>query len=143
MIAVGLVLALLVSNIYRETSFANVKVEALEHAYIYVAEDTGVENTRWKIVLYVVNRGTESLQLTDVFVNEAEVDVYGLIHGESLEGGGLIDVSLPVDGLVLGPGEGVELFIWIGEKLFSPGTYLIVSLNPINNVTQNQTIQLP
>ena len=143
LIAIGIVLSLFVSNLYRETSFANVKVEAIEYAYIYVANNAGVENARWKIVLYVVNRGTQSLMLTDVYVNAVEVDVYGMVHGESLVDGSLIGVSLPGGGLILGPGEGVELFIWVGELLYSPGTQLVVSLNPINNVTQNKTIKLP
>ena len=54
----------------------------------------------------------------------------------------MIGTSLPVDGLNLGAGEGVEIYVWIGDELFSPGTNLDVSVNQINNMKQYKTVQL-
>jgi flagellin-like protein len=142
LVGVGLVLAVFVNNLYSETAFSNVRVEAIEYAYIYPTRHADVDNARWKIVLYVVNRGTVSLELTNVYINEQEVDVYGLIHGETLIDGHIIGTSLPVDGYWLEPGEGLEIYIWIGKSLFSPGTNLVVSLNSINSVTQSKTVQI-
>ena len=142
LISTGFILASFVSIYVRETAFSYVKVEAIEYAYIYSTRHADVENTNWKIVLYVVNRGTEPLDLINVFVNEQEVNVYGLIHGESLMKGFLIGTSMPISGLTLHSGEGVEIYIWIGDELFSAVTNLVVSLNPINNVSQYKTVTL-
>jgi flagellin-like protein len=142
LIGMGFILSSFFSLYFRETAFAQVKVEAIEYAYIYSTRNTDIENASWKVVLYVINRGTEPLDLINVFVNEQEVNVYGLIHGESLMSGFLTGTSLPLTGLNLRTGEGVEIYIWIGDQLFSAGTNIVVSLNPINNVTQYKTVTL-
>ena len=142
LLGMGLILALYVSGFYRDTAISYVKVEAIEYSFIYPTRHADVENARWKLVLYVKNRGTVSLQLSNVYVNEHEVDVYGLVHGDVLVDGSLIGTSLPVDGLNLGGGEGVEIYVWIGDELFSPGTNLDVSVNQINNMKQYKTVQL-
>jgi hypothetical protein len=142
LIGTGFILASFFSLYFRETAFSYVKVEAIEYAYIYSTRNADVENSNWKIVLYVINRGTEPIDLISVFVNEQEVNVYGLIHGESLMSGFLTGTSLPLTGMTLKTGEGVEIYIWIGDQLFSAGTNLVVSLNPINNVSQFMTITI-
>ena len=142
LIGVGLFLALTTSNLYREIAFSNVKVEVIEYSYIYCTTETEVDNSSWKIIFQVFNRGTEPVELLEVFVNGRIVDLYGLVHGDSLPSGELLGTSLPIDGYKLMNGEGLEIYVWIGDELFSSGTVVVINLNPINNVTLSKSIKL-
>ena len=142
LIGVGLFLALTTSNLYREIAFSNVKVEVVQYSYIYCTTETEVDNSSWKIIFQVFNRGTEPVELIEVFVNGRIVDVYGLVHGDSLLSGELLGTSLPIDGYKLMNGEGLEIYLWIGDELFSSGTVVVINLNPINNVTLSKSIKL-
>ena len=90
----------------------------------------------------MINRGTEEVQISYVYVNNRDVDEYGVVSGDILENDCIVGTSLPLDGICLLPGEGAEISIWIGDRLFSSGTSIVISVNPINNVTQFQTIKL-
>ena len=126
----------------RETSFSNVKVEVIEYSYLYCTIDSEVTNARWRIEFGLINRGTEKIQISHVFVNNQDVDEYGVVYGDILENDSMIVTSLPLDGISLLPGEDVEISIWIVDGLFSSGTNIVTSVNVINNVTQYRTIKL-
>lgn len=142
LIGTALLLALTVSSLSREIAFSNVKVEVIEYSYIYSTTNPGLGNARWKIVFYVFNRGTTTVELTDVFVNDKIIDEYGLIHGETLSRGDSLGTSLLMEGLQLKNGEGVELYVWIGDKMFSSRTIIVISMNPINNVILSKSVKL-
>jgi FlaG/FlaF family flagellin (archaellin) len=97
LIAVGLFIALTISGFYRETVFSQIKVEVIEYSYIFCTKTTSVNNAKWQIEVYIINRGTQSIRLIEVFVNDEEVDVYGLNVNSSLANGGLIGTSLSVN----------------------------------------------
>ena len=126
----------------RETSFSNVKVEVIEYSYIYCTIDSEVTNAKWRVEFGLINRGTEKVQISHVFVNNQDVDAYGVVYGDILENDSMIATSLPLDGISLLPGEDVKIFVWIGDSLFSSGTKIVTSVNIINNVTQYRTIKL-
>jgi len=109
-------------------------VKAIEYSYIYSTKHTGLEDAEWKIVFYVVNRGDVPLSVSNVYVNSIDVDLYGLIHGEGLGSASLIGTSVPEEGYSLDPGEGVEIYIWLGGGCFESGDMLSVSVNPVNMV---------
>ena len=118
------------------------ETQAIEYSYIYSTTRTDVAKAEWKIVFYVVNRGSAPLRLTNVYVDEREVDVYGLVHGESLDSASQIGTSIPQNGLTLNAGEGIEVFIWIGGNLYPPGTELSISLNPIEGVNKHCSVTI-
>ena len=126
----------------RETAFSNVKVEVVEYSYIYCTVDTSVTNARWRIEFGLINRGTENIQITHVFVNNQIVDAYGVVVGDTLENGSMVATSLSCEGINLKPGESTEVSVWVGDGLFSSGTMIIISVNTINNVTQYKAIKL-
>jgi hypothetical protein len=142
LVALSLFLGVWIGQQYQEIAFSNVKVKVLEFASIYCTRDVSVENTSWQISILVINRGTESFNLTSVFVNGKPVDVYGLIHGDSLVNGTLIGTSLTEDGVVLTSGESFNAHVWIGDQLFSSGTEIEIHFNDINSVTLKRSVQL-
>lgn len=142
LLVVTLFLAFTVANLYKEGAFSNVKVEVIEYSYIYCTINMGVGNARWKIVYYVFNRGTEPVELFNVFINDEMVDMYGLVHGDSLSSGNCTGTSLPLGGVNLMNGAGLEVYVWVCDKLFSSGTSLVISLNPVNNVVLSKSIEL-
>ena len=142
LLGIGLFVALSISVLYRETAFTYVQAELIEHPYIFCSAAKDILNARWKIELSVKNRGTQSVHITDVFVNERPVDEYGLVAGGSLSNGYLIGTSLPFDVVNLQPGESLELYVWIGEDRFSSGTTVLVRIGSVNNVSQNISVKL-
>ena len=126
----------------RETVASNVKVEVIEYSYVYCTIDSSIDNARWRIDFGIINRGTENVQITHVFVSNKEVNKYGIVAGDKLENGSLVATSLPVEGIKLTPGEKMDVSVWVGEKLFSSGTTILLNVNTINNVTQYKTIKL-
>ncbi|MFC1802435.1 hypothetical protein ACFL0D_00545 [Thermoproteota archaeon] len=142
LIGIGLFLALSISDLFRETAFSQARIEAIEYSYIYCTTNTSINQAKWKVVFHVINRGTQSVHLKEVFVNEKKVEIFGLVNGDSLDRGNLIGTSLPVDGLNLMAGEGANVYVWVGDQLFSSGTTIIINLNTINSDTNKKFIQL-
>jgi hypothetical protein len=142
LIAVGLFIALTISGFYRETVFSQIKVEVIEYSYIFCTKTTSVNNAKWQIEVYIINRGTQSIRLIEVFVNDEEVDVYGLNVNSSLANGGLIGTSLSTDGVNLLTSEELKLYIWVGDQLFSSGTSITINVNSVNNVNHKKFAQL-
>jgi hypothetical protein len=142
LIAVGLFIALTISGFYRETAFSQIKVEVIEYSYIFCTTTTSVNNAKWQIEVNIINRGTQSIRLIEVFVNDEEVDVYGLNVNSYLANGGLIGTSLSTDGVNLLTSEELKLYIWVGDQLFSSGTSITINVNSVNNVNHKKFAQL-
>ena len=142
LVGVTLFVALTIGALYRETAFSYVQGQIIEYPYIYCELDNTVNNAKWKIELHVVNRGTQSVQIEEVFLNERPVDVYGIMAGGSLSDGSLIGTSLSSDGINLQPGENVDVLVWIGDERFSSGTTVLVRMGAVNNVAQNISVKL-
>ena len=142
LVSVGLVLGGSLSFFVKETAFSDVRVEVVEISYTYCSTNTQVTNAKWKLVLNMINRGTHSVQIHNVFINSKEVDIYGLSAGETLSDGDAIGTNIPEGGLNLNTGEEKEIYVWIGESLFSSGTVLEIQFNDINKATQARTIKL-
>ena len=85
--SVGLITGIFVSQFIRETSFSYVKVEAVEFSYIYSEIVEDIENSRWKITFGLINKGTETVQVSRVFLNQRTVDHYDLHSLDFLENG--------------------------------------------------------
>ena len=65
-----------------------------------------------------------------------------MVHGDSLLSGNCTGTSLPLGGVNLMNGDGLEVYVWVGDRLFSSGTSLVISMNPVNNVVLNKSIVL-
>ena len=74
--------------------------------------------------------------------NEKPVNVYDVNQGDSLPSGSVIGTSLPSDGVTLYSGEGTEIFVWIGEDMYSSGTMILLRFGTENNVSQNISVKL-
>jgi hypothetical protein len=142
LIGVGLFLSLTMGSYFREKAYSQVKVEAIEFSYILSKIPSSVDNSKWLIEAKIINRGTQSIRLIKVSVNDREVDVYGLNSSSSLAHGGFIGTSLPVDGVNLLTSEEFVLYIWVGDQLFSSGTTITVDVNSVNNVNHKKFVQL-
>lgn len=142
LIGIGLFLALTVSAFYRETTYSQVRVEAIEFSYILCKTTSLVSNSKWMVEVNVINRGTQSIRLIKVSVNDKEVDMYGLNASSSLSHGGLIGTNLPPDGVNLLTSEELVLYIWLGDQLFSSGTTITVDVNSVNNVNHKKFVKL-
>jgi flagellin-like protein len=142
LIATALTLSTFVHYLYKETSLSYVKVEAIQYSFAYSAQVSEIENSRWKIVFNIINRGTEYAHISDIFINEAPIHEYGLTVDNGLMDSMNIGTSLPDDGVWLSPGEDVDVFVLIGEELFSSGTAVSLSVNLINAVEFNRIIIL-
>ena len=140
--AMGLVLGTLVFQLYKETAFSYVDVHAVEFVYIYSESLEDTDNVGWKIHFKLVNRGTDYAGISDVFLNDRIIDKYDLTQADNLEDGLMTGTSLPENGVSLASGEGIELFVLVGDELFSPGTAVAVGLNLINNVAFHRVVIL-
>jgi hypothetical protein len=125
-----------------ETGFSTGKTVLLDFTSINCVKPVTVSNARWQLAILVTNRGTNSLLISKVYLNQKEVDIYGLVFGDSLEDGKKIGTSITGKGLRLEPGESSNLYVWIGDKLFSSGSRIVIHVNDPNSVTLMKSIAL-
>ena len=142
LVATGLTLGTLVHYLYKETSFSYVKVDAIHYTFVYSEQVSEIENARWKIAFNLVNKGTEQVQISDIFINEAQIQEYGLSIDIGLQDSKNIGTSLPDEGIWLSPGEDIDVFVLIGDELFSSGTAVSLSVNLVNVVAFSKIILL-
>jgi hypothetical protein len=102
-----------------------------------------VENAKWQVSILVSNPGKHSLLLSHVYVNETEVNLYGLIHGDCLDDGTQLGTSIPLEGLRVEPSELYNVYIWVGDKLFNNDSQIIITFNEPSSDTLKETITLP
>jgi hypothetical protein len=50
--------------------------------------------------------------------------------------------SVPKDGVRLDPGESSNVYVWVGNKLFSSGSRIVIHFNDPNSVTLMKSITL-
>ena len=81
-----------------------------------------VLNAKWEIMLIVKNTGSRDYLLEKLNVNEVPVLEYNVASGGEVSSSLLIGTSLPSEGLVIEPGETVNLSIWVGSALFDSGS---------------------
>jgi archaellum component FlaG (FlaF/FlaG flagellin family) len=125
-----------------ETEFATGKTVLLDFTSINCVNPVSVLNARWQIAMLVTNRGTRPLLISRVYVNEKPVDLYGLAHGDTLQDGNLMGTSVPKDGVRLDPGESSNVYVWVGNKLYSSGSRIVIHFNDPNSVTLMKSITL-
>ena len=144
---VALVISLIVfgkfSNIETiETGFTmnTVKLDFVQTKCVYPVT---VNEARFQVDIMLANRGLVSTTLLRVYVNQKEVDVYGLEHGGTLLNGSHIGTSISKEGLHVDPGKNYKVYIWIGDKLFGSGSQIIIQFNDPNSITMMKSITLP
>jgi hypothetical protein len=142
LIAASLFLGVWIGSLYKEMAYSNVKTKLLRFDSAYCTQPVSVENARWQIAIMITSVGTESIELSYIFLNEKPADVYGLIHGDSLINGSLVGTSLPEGGLVLEAGESTNVYLWVGDKLLSSGTEIVIHFNDINSVALKRFVKL-
>lgn len=101
-----------------------------------------VNEAKWEIEITLTKHGTGSMLLSRVYVNEKQVDVYGLAQGDTLIDGNQIGTSISNQGLLVEPGNNYRVFIWIGNKLLSSGSQIIIQFNDPNSITLMKSITL-
>ena len=124
-----------------ETSFTGntVKLDFIITKFVY---PVSVNEAKWQVAILLTNRGTRSIILSRVFVNGKQVDVYGLVHGDSLLDGNQVGTSISKEGLRVDPGKIYNVFIWIGNELMSSGSQIIIQFNDPNSITLMKSITL-
>jgi hypothetical protein len=125
-----------------ETKFSSGKTVSLDIPFAKCVNPVSVSNARWQISMLVINRGIKSVLISRVYVNEEQVDMYDLVHGDSLPDGNNIGTSVPEEGLQIQPNETVNIYVWIGNNLFSSGTQVVIHFNDPNSVTLMKSISL-
>ena len=76
-------------------------------------------------------------------MNGKQVDVYGRVHGNSLIDGNQVGTSISKEGLLVDPGYNYNVYIWIGNKLLSSGSQIIIQFNDPKSITMMKSITLP
>ena len=124
-----------------ETGFTQntVKLDFVQTKCVYPVT---VNDAEFQVHIMLTNRGAVSTILSRVFVNQKEVDVYGLDHGGTLLDGGHVGTSISEAGLRVDPGKSNEVNIWIGDKMFSSGSQIIIQFNDSNSITMMKSITL-
>ena len=137
--------ALVVFGIYMNietmgTGFTSnsVQLDFVQTKCVYPVKVIGAE---FQVEMLLSNRGTVSNKLSRVFVNQKEVDVYGLDHGDTLLGA-KVGTSISEEGLRVGPGKNNLVYIWIGYELMSSGSQIIIQFNDPNSITMMKSITL-
>ena len=101
-----------------------------------------VNEAQFQVEILLTNRGTVSMTLSRVYLNEKQVDVYGLVHGDSLLDGNQVGTSISKEGLRVDPGTIYKVYIWIGNELMSSGSQIIIQFNDPNSITLMKSITL-
>jgi len=101
-----------------------------------------VDEAAFQVEILLTNRGVVSKTISRVYVNQKEVNVYGLEHGGTLINGSHVGTSISEAGLRVDPGKSYEIYIWIGDKLFSSGSQIIIQFNDPNSITMMKSITL-
>ncbi len=124
-----------------ETGFTpnTVKLDFVQTKCVY---PVSVNDAEFQVEMLLINRGVVSTTLSRVYVNQKEVDVYGLDHGGTLLDGGHVGTSISEAGLRVDPGKSYEVYIWIGDKMFSSGSQIIIQFNDPNSITMMKSITL-
>jgi len=124
-----------------ETGFTQntVKLDFIQTKCVYPVT---VNEARFQVEIMLTNRGVVSTTIFRVYVNQKEVDVYGLDHGGTLLSGSHIGTSISEAGLRVDPGKSYEVYIWIGDKLFGSGSQIIIQFNDPNSITMMKSITL-
>ena len=101
---------------------------------VNMAKPISVDGARWQLAIMVTNKGKGAMTVSSVYVNDKKADIFGMAHGDSLQNGGQIGTSIPVEGLHLEPGNSSNIYVWIGKDLFSSGTDITIHLNNLTQV---------
>ena len=96
----------------------------------------------FQVEILLTNRGYVSKTLSRVYVNQNQVDVYGLDHGDTLLDGNHVGTSISEEGLRVDPGKNYTVYIWIGDNLYSSGSQIIIQFNDPNSITMMKSITL-
>jgi hypothetical protein len=138
----GFIILLYMGSGSLETNTEPGKTVLLDFVLLKCVNPVSVENAGWQISILVANHGTRELRIHQVYLNMNEVDLYGLVHGDSLPDSRKTGTSVSKDGLILRPGETRNLFVWVGDELFTHGTQVVIHFNDPNSVTLMKTITL-
>jgi hypothetical protein len=125
-----------------ETEFASGKTVVLDFTSVNCVNPVTVQNAKWQVAMLVTNRGTRPLLISRVYLNENQVDLYGLVHGDTLQDGTKIGTSIPQEGLRVEPGESSNIYVWVGKNLYSSGSRVVIHFNDPNSVTLMKSITL-
>ncbi|MFC1802337.1 hypothetical protein ACFL0D_00025 [Thermoproteota archaeon] len=125
-----------------ETTFSSDKTVSLDIPFSKCVSPVTVSNARWQISMLVTNRSSKTVLISRVYLNEVQVDIYDLVHGGSLPDGNNIGTSVPIEGLHMQPNDTVNIYIWIGNKLFSSGSRVVIHFNDPNSVTLMKSVSL-
>jgi hypothetical protein len=125
-----------------ETDYDSGKTVSLDFVSIKCVTPVSVGNARWQISMLVSFRGNKPLSILRVYVNDQQVDEYGLIHGDSLEDGSQIGTSVPADGMSIESGDMENIYIWVGNELFSSGSQIVIRFNDPQSVILMKSVKL-
>lgn len=87
-------------------------------------------NDTWSIKVLLKNSGSSNVRISQCFINEMEVDLYGT----RVPGQGKSSTDMPSSGLLLSSGESAEITVYIdgpdsgGFYSLTPGTSIYVKL---------------
>jgi hypothetical protein len=101
-----------------------------------------VENAQWQVALIVSNSGSGSGYVTRVFVNKEDVDVYGIVHGDTLTSDSVIATSVSESGLEIASNSFDTIHLWIGVDAVEGASQITVHLNNVNELNMMKTISL-
>jgi hypothetical protein len=125
-----------------ETDYDSGKTVSLDFVSIKCVTPISVGNARWQISMLVSYSGDRPFSILRVYVNDDQVDEYGLIHGDSLEDGSQIGTSVPSDGMSIESGNVENIYVWVGNELFSSGSQIVIRFNDPHSVTMMKAITL-
>lgn len=123
-----------------DTGFTSnsVLLDFVQTKCVYPVTVIGAE---FQVEILLSNRGRVSNTLSRVFVNQKEVDVYGLDHGDTLLDA-KVGTSISEEGLRVDLGKNYLVYIWIGNELMSSGSQIIIQFNDPNSITMMKSITL-
>ena len=141
-LVIAFILVVKYSNIETiESGFTQntVKLDFVQTKCVYPVT---VNDAEFQVQILLTNRGVVSTILSRVYVNQKEVDIYGLDHGGTLINGSHVGTSISEQGLRIDPGKNYEVYIWIGDNMFSSGSQIIIQFNDPNSITMMKSITL-
>jgi hypothetical protein len=142
LLAVTIIVSIATSYWLVGVATQSIMFETIEITTAQNVLETTVTNARWKIVLGVRNSGSDAATVSEIFVNGAPVNDYGVSSGGSLSNALCTGTSMLSSGLTLTSGEDTTIYVWIGSGLMSSGTSCEIRLHSEAGVDYMRLVKL-
>jgi hypothetical protein len=115
---------------------------SLEFRTVKCVDPVSIIKAEWQVSILVTNSGIRPLTISSVLVDGKPVRQYGLVHGDSLSNESQLGTSIPSEGLRLISGASENIYIWVGENMYTNDSEIQIRFTDPNARSMTETVTL-